>query len=121
MKSILLVEDDPFLVDIYTTKLKEGGFEVDVASDGAEALKKLKEQKPDLLVLDIVLPYIDGWALLRKIRKEPTFKNLKIIILSNLGQKEDVEKGMRFQIEKYLIKAHFTPRQVVEEIKKSLK
>ena len=121
MKQILLVEDDPFLIDIYTTKLKEEGFEVDVAEDGSEALRKLKERKPDLLILDIVLPHIDGWALLRKVRENLKLKNLKVIILSNLGQKADVEKGMRFQIEKYLIKAHFTPGQVIEEIKKTLK
>ena len=60
MKTILLVEDDPFVVDIYTTKLESAGFSVDVAEDGEEALRKLKEKKPDLMILDIVLPNIDG-------------------------------------------------------------
>ncbi|MBM3257969.1 MAG: response regulator [Candidatus Nealsonbacteria bacterium] len=118
MKQILLVEDDPFLIDIYSTKLKDSGFSVEVASDGEQALEKVKAKKPDLVLLDIVLPKISGWEILRKIKSEADLKNLKIIILSNLGQKEEVEKGMDLGVLKYLIKAHYTPSQVVEEIKK---
>lgn len=121
MKSILLIEDDPFLIDIYATKLKESGFSVEVATDGEQALSKAKEKKLDLIVLDIVLPQIDGWEILKKIKSDPKLKNLKVIILSNLGQKEEVEKGINLGAIKYLIKAHYTPSQVVEEIKKILK
>ena len=135
MKNILLVEDDPFLIDIYTTKLREESFSIEVATDGKEGLKKLREKKFDLLVLDIVLPKIDGWEILEKLKTElpkeakvkmrtkfsSPIKNLKIIILSNLGQKEEVEKGLRLGAEKYLIKAHYTPTEVVEEIKQVLK
>jgi len=121
MKHILLVEDDPFLIDIYTTKLKEVGYSLDVASDGEMALKKIREQKPDLMILDIVLPQLDGWEILRQIKADKNLKNLKIVILSNLGQKEEVEKGVELGAVKYLIKAHYTPTQVVEEIKKVLK
>lgn len=120
-KKILLVEDDPFLIDIYTTKLKESGFSVKVGTDGEQALNLAKEKKLDLIVLDIVLPQIDGWEILRKIKSDPKLKNLKVIILSNLGQKEEVEKGINLGATKYLIKAHYTPSQVVEEIKKVLK
>jgi DNA-binding response OmpR family regulator len=121
MKQILLVEDDPFLIDIYTTKLRESGFFVEVATNGEIALRKIKEKKPDLMVLDIVLPQTDGWEVLREIRSQPELKDLKVIILSNLGQKEEVEKGVELGATKYLIKAHYTPTQVVEEIKKALK
>ena len=121
MKHILLVEDDPFLIDIYTTKLKEVGYSLDVASDGEMALKKIREQKPDLMILDIVLPQLDGWEILRQIKADKNLKNLKIVVLSNLGQKEEVEKGVELGAVKYLIKAHYTPTQVVEEIKKVLK
>ena len=120
MKTILLIEDDPFLIDIYSTKLKEAGFTIEVAIDGEEALRKVKEKNPDLVVLDIVLPQIDGWEILKKIKSEDKFRNLKIIILSNLGQKEEVEKGISLGATKYLIKAHYTPSQIVEEIKKVL-
>ena len=120
MKKIFLVEDDPFLIDIYTTKLKESGFSVEVSSEGEEAVGKIKENPPDLVVLDIVLPQIDGWEILKRIKADPILKKLKIIILSNLGQKEEVEKGTKLGAAKYLIKAHYTPSQVVEEIKKIL-
>jgi DNA-binding response OmpR family regulator len=118
MKSILLVEDDPFVVDIYTTKLESAGFSVDVAEDGEEALRKIKEKKPDLMILDIVLPNIDGWELLKKIKIELGLEDLKVVVLSNLGQKDEVRKGLELGAIKYFIKANFTPSEVVEEIKK---
>jgi DNA-binding response OmpR family regulator len=124
MKSILLIEDDPFLIDIYNTKLKEAGFSVEIATDGEEGLKKLAEKKFDLLILDIVLPQITGWEILEEIRdlkfKDKKLKNLKIMVLSNLGQKEEVEKGINLGATKYLIKAHYTPSEIVKEIKEML-
>jgi len=120
MKTILLVEDDPFLIDIYKNKLSKAGFEIDVAEEGETALRKIKEKKPDLVLLDIVLPGTDGWEILKKIRTEMGFKDLKVLILSNLSQKEEVEKGMELGATKYLIKAHYTPSEVVKEIKKLL-
>lgn len=120
MKHILLVEDDRFLIDIYSTKLKQSGFSVEVVTTGDEVLKRIAEKKPDLLVLDIVLPQLNGWQLLKKIKANPKLKDLKVIILSNLGQKEEVEKGMSLGASKYLIKAHYTPSEVVGEIKKLL-
>jgi len=120
MQYILLIEDDPFLIDIYTTKLETSGFEVGVAKNGEEALDKLKEKKPDLVILDIVLPRLDGWEVLARIKENPELKDLKVVALSNLGQKEEVEKGVKMGATKYLIKAHHTPAEVVEEIKKCL-
>ena len=120
MKTILLVEDDPFLIDIYKTKLSEAGFEVEVAKDGEMALEKVKQKKPALVLLDIVLPRMDGWETLRRLKKENNLNDLKIIILSNLGQKDEVEKGFKLGAIKYLIKSDYTPSEIVEEIKKIL-
>ncbi|MDD5144679.1 MAG: response regulator [Candidatus Pacebacteria bacterium] len=119
-KTILLVEDDPFLIDIYSTKFLESGFSVEIIKSGDLILPRLEEITPDLIVLDIVLPQMDGWEILRRIKSEKRFKDLKVIILSNLGQKEEVEKGMKLGATKYLIKAHFTPSQIAEEVKKIL-
>ena len=119
MKKILLIEDDAFLVDIYTTKLKESGFEVLTAFDGEEGFKKAKEEKPDLVLLDLVLPGLDGWEILNKIKNEK-LSDLKVVILSNLGNKEEIEKGMNLGVTKYLVKSHYTPSEVVEEVKKIL-
>lgn len=124
MKKILFVEDDPFLIDIYTTKLKEEGFSVEVAENGEKCQRLLSEKKFDLLLLDIVLPQINGWEILEKIKNTPhqyDGRGLKIIILSNLGQKEEVERGLKLGATKYLIKAHYMPNEVVEEIKQLLK
>ena len=121
MKDILLVEDDPFLIDIYTTKLEQDGFLVKVAKNGQEAFKLLKKKIPDLLILDVVLPQVDGWNVLSEIKENKKWKKIPVVILSNLGQRAEVEKGLKLGAEKYLIKAHYTPSEVVEEIKKILK
>ncbi len=119
-KLILLIEDDPFLIDIYTKKIKNSGFEVQVAENGPNALKILKEKKPDLILLDIVLPEMEGWEVLRRIKEDKATAALKVVVLSNLGQRSEVEKGLKLGAMKYLIKAQHTPSQVVTEIKKIL-
>jgi len=125
MKKILLVEDDPFLIDIYEKKLKDAGFKVKVVKDGEEALAILKEKEFDLMLLDIVLPKIDGWKILEEIREmkknKKDLKKMKIVIWSNLGEKEDIKKGISLGVSAYLIKANFTPSEVVREIEKILK
>jgi len=125
MKKILLVEDDPFLIDIYQKKLKDSGFKVEVAKDGEKALEILKEKNFDLMLLDIVLPKIDGWKILEEIREmkkeKKDLEKMKILIWSNLGEKEDIKKGLSLGATSYLIKANFTPSEVVREIEKLLK
>ncbi len=115
MQKILLVEDDPLLIDIYATKLKQSGFEVLIVDHGEKALKTIREQKPDLVLLDVVLPNEDGWEILRTIKKDEELKETKVVVLSNLGQKEEVEKGLQLGAIRYLIKAHYTPSQVAQE------
>ena len=119
-QTILLIEDDPLLIDIYSTKFKESGFEVQVADSGEKALSLLSKVSPSLIVMDIVLPHIDGWELLAVAQKQENLKNTKIIVLSNLGQKEEIEKGISLGADRYLIKAHFTPSQVVKEVRELL-
>jgi len=114
------VEDDKFLSEMYVVKLTESGFDVDVAGDGEEGLAKIKEQKPDLVLLDIVLPKLDGFEILRQIKSDPSLKNVSVIALTNLGQKEEVEKGLKLGADDYIIKAHFTPTEVVAKAKKVL-
>ncbi len=119
-KKILLVEDDSLIVEIYTTRLKEAGFEIESEIDGEGAIRKLKEKEFDLVLLDIVLPNLTGFEFLERIRNKEKLKNVKVLILSNLGQKTDVERAERLGAIKYLIKANYTPSEVVEEIKKIL-
>src|SRR3989344_5582976 len=116
MKKILLIEDDPLLIDVYSTKLNQSGFEVGVVENGEKALAAAVEQKPDLVLLDIVLPHIDGWDILESLRSSEKAKGIQVVILSNLGQKEEIAKGLRLGAAKYLIKAHYTPSEIVQEI-----
>jgi len=118
MRKILLVEDDEFIIDIYKQKLEQDGFSVEVAQDGEEALRKVKSIKPDLLILDIVLPNIDGWEIIKSIKKDEELKGLKIIALTNLKQKEDIKRGQSLGITGYFVKANYTPSQIVKEVKK---
>lgn len=118
---ILIIEDDPFLSEMYLTKLVQSGFDVDVASDGKTGLDKVKTLMPTLVLLDIVLPSMDGFEVLDGIKKNPKLKDTLIVLLTNLGQREDIEKGIALGANDYIIKAHYTPTAVVVKIKEILK
>jgi len=121
MKKILIIEDDSFLSEMYSTKLIQEGFEVEVAVDGKQGFEKIKNIKPDLILLDIVLPKIDGFEVLENVKKDTELKNIPIILLTNLGQKSEIEKGLSLGADEYIIKAHFTPTAVVAKVKEMLK
>jgi DNA-binding response OmpR family regulator len=116
-KKIMIVEDDSFVMDIYHTKLEQENFEVIEASNGVEAMKKLQNITPDLMLLDIIMPYMDGLELLKKVKDDDRLKSMPIILLTNLSQKEEVNKGLGLGANDYLIKSHFTPSEVLEKIK----
>lgn len=120
MWKILLIEDDPFLSEIYTAKFQEAGFEVSIATDGLQGLRKAKEQKPNLLLIDLVMPKMDGFDFLRAVKFDREIRNIPVVVLSNLGEEEDVRKGLKFGVIEYLIKAHYTPTEVVARIKNIL-
>ena len=119
----MVVEDDSFVIDIYRTKISQEGFNVVLASNGLEAIEKLSQGKemPDLILLDIVMPYMDGLETLEKIKKDEKIKNIPVILLTNLSQKEEVDKGLELGAVDYLIKSHFTPSEVMEKIRKNIK
>ena len=116
MKKVLLIEDDPLLIDIYTTKLKQAKFEVVVVDQGEHAFQTVLKEMPDVVLLDIVMPHVDGWDILRSLKERAETKEIQVVILSNLGQKEEIEKGLELGATRYLIKAHYTPSEIVEEI-----
>jgi DNA-binding response OmpR family regulator len=118
--NILIVEDDKFLRELISQKLVKEGYNISQAIDGEEGLKKIKEEKPDLVLLDLILPGIDGFEVLARIKEEQEVVKIPVIILSNLGQKEDVEKGLQLGAVDYLVKAHFTPGEIIEKIKRIL-
>lgn len=113
-KKILIIEDDVFLNELMAKKLIEEGFDVIKAVNGEEGLVMTQREKPDLILLDLILPGMDGFEILEKIKEEPETSTIPVIILSNLGQREDIEKGFDLGADDYLIKAHFTPDEIVE-------
>jgi len=118
---VLIVEDDTFLANIYKTKFEMEGFKVSQAGDGEQAVKEAKKKKPDIILLDILLPKMDGYTVLNTLKQDEEVKNIPVIMLTNLGQKDDVEKGIEMGAADYLIKAHFKPSETVEKVRKVLK
>lgn len=117
---IILVEDDSFLAGMYTTKLSLEGFEVLQEADGTAGFELIKDKKPDLVLLDIILPKMDGFEILKALKADKDLANIPVILLTNLGKKEEVDKGISLGAVDYLIKAHFVPSEVIEKIRKTL-
>ncbi len=118
---VLLVEDDVFLANIYEKKFEMEGFKTSIADNGEKGLNEAKRKQPHIILLDILLPKLDGFAVLEKLKTDPATKGIPVILLTNLGQKDDVEKGLKLGAADYLIKAHFKPSEVVDKVRKILK
>lgn len=117
--SIMFVDDDKFLLDMYALKFSKNGFDVRVAQGPEEALKILRDSfTPDVLLLDVVMPGMDGIQLLETIRKEELAKTSVIVMLTNQGLAEDIERAKKFKVDGYIIKAMTIPSEVLEEVRK---
>lgn len=117
MKKVLIVEDDPMLVEIYSKKFELSGFEVSLANSGTEAISKAQEIHPDVILLDLVLPEMDGFGALKKIREDKSLDNTKIIISSNLSQEEERQKAEDLGANGFITKASFTPQEMVDKVR----
>ena len=116
MKTILIVEDDIFIRDIYQMKFSQVGFEVIIAEDGMVALEKMTEKIPDIILLDIMMPRMNGMEVLQKIKENEEWKKIPIIMLTNISEKENIPKGYDVSADEYLIKSHYAPSEVVEKV-----
>jgi DNA-binding response OmpR family regulator len=121
MQKILVVEDDKYLAGAYRTKLLKMAFDVKTAADGEEALEILKEYKPDLILLDLVMPRKDGFTTLEEIKKNEQWKDIPVLIATNLGQKEDIDRGMKLGAVDYLVKTDTSVDDFVNKVKSILK
>ncbi len=119
-KILLLVEDDPLLVTMYQTKFSAEGFQVFTATDGEAGLALAKNQQPDIIVLDIMMPKLDGIEVLRAIRQDPVLKNIPVLMLSNLSELAKQKEAMELGAREFLVKANLTPTEVVTKIKQHL-
>jgi len=115
---VLLIEDDPFLLSMYTTKFETEEFGVYTAEDGEQGLEMAAQHKPDIILLDILMPNMNGFDVLERLKADKATSNIPVILLTNLNQKDEIEKGLRLGADDYLIKAHFMPTEVIEKIRK---
>ena len=117
---ILVVEDDYFLRNLLLHKIEQEKLRFDRAVNGSGALEKIKAKITAVIILDLVLPDTDGFEVLEKIKKQPDTKDIPVIVVSNLGQKDEIERCLKLGANDYLIKANFTPKEIVDKIREYL-
>lgn len=119
-KKILIIEDDFFIRELYERQFNKEGYKVMSAEDGPTGLVLASQEKPDLILLDIMLPKLNGLDLLRTLKSKPETQNIPVILLTNLGQESVIKEGFDLGAASYLIKAAYTPSQIIDEVKNFL-
>jgi CheY-like chemotaxis protein len=120
MKKILIVEDEEILLHLLQKKLSQEGYQVGIARDGLEGLQKMREEKPDLVLLDIVMPRMGGFEVMEEMRKDKELKDICVIVISNSGQPVELDQAQRLGAKDWLIKTEFDPQEVIEKVKKQI-
>ncbi len=115
-KKVLLVEDDVFVSDVYSTRLSREGYQVFLMSNGRDAVSWLETNIPDIVLLDIMMPYMDGIEVLKEFRQKDVCKDVPVIMLTNLSEKENIREALSLGANDYLIKSHFTPSEIVNKV-----
>lgn len=118
MAHVLIVEDDKFLSKIYLTKLKKEGMDVSIAHDGIEGLKSMREKKPSIILLDLIMPKMDGFGVLEAMHKDKTLSKIPVLVLSNLGQESDIKKAEGYGVKDFIVKSDTSIKDVIDKIKK---
>ncbi len=121
MKKVLVIEDDKFLRKVIKKKLSDEGYDVVEAIDGEKGVKMAKEKKPDIILLDLVLPEMTGFEVLKKLKEKEPISKIPIIILSNLSNAEEVRKGMSMGAASYLVKSNFHPSEIIKKMEEVFK
>lgn len=116
----LIIEDEQFIRDIYKRQLEKAGITVDGFGRGQEGLQSISQNKYDIILLDIMLPDLNGLEILKQVKQNPDTKNIPVIMLTNLGQDEVIKEGFSLGAQGYFIKASYTPDQIVQEVKNIL-
>lgn len=119
-KKILFIEDEPSLQQALGEILRQEGFEMIFALDGLEGMERIKEEKPDLILLDLILPKLDGFEVLKKVKENPITENIPVIVLTNLESAEDVNRAIELGATTYLVKANYEIEEVMDKVKQSL-
>ena len=120
MTKIVIIEDDPVINQMYRMKFESDGFDVRMASDGERGVAVVKEFQPDIILLDLQMPHMNGAEALEIIRKEPWGEDIPVLVLTNLGEEEAPDSLKNLSISSYIVKADLTPKQVVGRVKDTL-
>ena len=120
-EKIFVVEDDKDIVEVIKYNLTKEGYQVSVARNGEEGLRTMKEKKPDLILLDIIMPKMGGFEVMEEMQKNAELKKIPVIVISNSGQPVELDRAQKLGAKDYLVKSNFTPQEVVEKIKIYLK
>lgn len=116
-KKVLLIEDEKTLVELYTEGFIDAGFDITAVLSAEEGLEAVKKEKPDLIVLDILLPRENGIFFLKKLRADPKIKSIPVVVLSNFDDPETRKKSAKLGVKEYLIKTDYAPHELIEKIK----
>ncbi len=120
MKQILIIEDDIFLGDVLLQKLKSSGFGAELARDGRAGLAAMRERRPDLILLDIILPQVNGYEVLEEKQKDEKIRAIPVIVISNSGQPVEINRALSLGVRDYLVKAQFDPEDVITKVRMQL-
>jgi len=122
MTKIFIIEDDPLMIRMYEKAFKLSGYEVEVAFDGEDAINKLKamETKPTMMLLDIMMPKMSGFDVLRTIKEDADLKTIPVVVLTNLAGQDDAEKALELGAVLYLVKSQYDPKEIVDKVKEIL-
>ncbi len=120
MKKILLIEDEELIIDLLQKKLTMEGYAISVARNGEEGLKLMRENKPDLILLDIIMPKKGGFEVMEEMQKDKELKKILVIVISNSGQPVEIDRAQKLGARDWLIKTEFNPQEVIEKVKKQI-
>jgi len=119
-KKILLIEDEKIMINLLEKKLTQEGYSVRVASNGEEGMEKMREEKPDLILLDIIMPKMGGFEVMEEMNKDPELKGIPRVIISNSGQPVELDKAKELGANDWLIKTEFDPQEVLDKVVKQI-
>ncbi|MBL7155035.1 MAG: response regulator [Candidatus Portnoybacteria bacterium] len=120
-KKILIIEDEKFLLEMYQSRFEKEGYRVFTAINGQPGLELAQKEKPDLIILDILMPEMDGYEVIKKLKENSQTEKIPILVLSNLGQPEEINQGLKLGADDYIIKTDLTPSELINKVERMLK
>lgn len=119
-KKIIIAEDEPTLTEMYRLYFERAGYQVFSVGNGKECLDFAKQEKPDLILLDIIMPKMDGWQTLTALKNDPETKQIPVLVFSNLGQTQEIQKGLEMGADDYVVKSDMTPKELLVKVEEMI-